>query len=217
MFISLEPAPLQGNIETLQKHVLSDHRTISPSLNVIKTYGASIIDLNKNSQNEFRSIRKLKPTIITSHQDKPRRYKRMFDRNPLTRWSPSIGEQKGTEWILIALNAQYLISGIEISTGNFKSDFPRGIKIEVAENCDVENNLTDIKFKTHYDIKEWYGAVAYTKHGYPYFAGQNDLKFRFPLPLLSQCILIEQIGKDRYFDWSVAEINIDCGDCKNVG
>ena len=211
--ISLTPAPLQVVDEKIVISNKLDNRLVSPSLSVVKSYGHSVLTVPTVSVDDFIPLKRFKPTIKTSHKNKERAHKRMLDRNLKTRWSPGYGKQTGDEWVFVKLAEQKSIKGIMLLTGNFRSDFPRGLSIQSAELCSADSPFEEIQFKDLVMIPSWQGSISHTKNGYPYYTGQEKVIVVFPEEHASQCILIKQTASEPNFDWSVAEIKLLCPNC----
>jgi hypothetical protein len=99
--------------------------------------------------------------------------------------------------------------GLKLSIGAFKSDFPRGLRVSTFKSCPTIN---DFQFTPHSDKIElfkanpWQGTIEFTQAGLPYFAPQTRVIARFKSALDLQCLLIEQLGIDPHYDWSIAEM-----------
>ncbi|MCB0310154.1 MAG: hypothetical protein KDD42_02895 [Bdellovibrionales bacterium] len=181
----------------------------SPSFMVLREAGLEAA-LEKVALEEL-SLRRLKANIIASHNSIPRRIKHLSDNNLTTRWSAQHGAQNGDEWLLITWQQAITLSGIKLDTGAYKSDFPRGIEISLYNKCSVDplddhpNSVPLLSFLQ----KDWQGPIEHTKAGYPFFGAQSDVTIRFnrKIPDVT-CLLVKQIGRNTYFDWSVAEVRL---------
>ena len=191
--------------EVLDTKFLSNHSSIvSPSLNVFR-----------NSQLWDQAVFSSKLTTILEGKDanlkiltypgvSDKMLQHLVDGNLNTRWASKTGTQHGNEWIKVELPSAKTIVGVEIPTGKFTTDFPRGIDVLVSATC--SDNFSS--YKLVYRAASWQGPIDLTESGYPYFGGQQDVRFRFYSPETAKCLLIKQTAVEAYFDWSVAEINL---------
>lgn len=127
------------------------------------------------------------------------------DDNGSTRWSPKIGVQDGKNWLLLKFPKRVpTIRGIQVDSGIFFSDFARGIRISAAEHC---NSKDDGTFTTLAEHQRWEGSLATTqKASLPYFEHRYLTKIYFAGASTAQCYLIESIGKNSDYDWSIASL-----------
>lgn len=126
----------------------------------------------------------------------------LFDRDNKTRWSPGTSTQTGTEWLMLELVQPQKIVGIELLTGEYATDFPRGINIKVGKTCDLDKMLVVQSFPS------WQGNPEFTPAGFPYFSPQSSVRIFFESEMEANCIRIEQTGQSGNFDWSVAEVKL---------
>lgn len=126
----------------------------------------------------------------------------LLDKNEVTRWSPNSGKQSGTEWIQIELTEPHRVLGIELQTGNFHTDFARGLKIRAGIDC----SATSLKVLSNFP--NWQGHPKFTPKGYPYFSGQSEVLVFFTEEVEAACFRIEQTGKSDHYDWSVADFRL---------
>ena len=122
------------------------------------------------------------------------------DGDPKTRWTTGQSAQHGDEIVEIIFNTPTLVGGIELDTGEFTTDFPRGL--EVTGTSATKDGTTCAA-----SFPSWQGSVARTPKGSLYFTGQHEVQVIFPAPCLLKSISIKQTGKAT-FDWSIAEIRI---------
>ena len=181
--------------------------TTSPSYAVLKKTGLwplFISDIISHWQ--FSSLLREKPVISTSHVGADP-VSHIYDRNIGTRWSPGGGLQRGDEWIYVFLPEPQHIHGIELVTGPFHTDFPRGLRISIGRNCPTKiTRPVDVPLQTITNIPAWEGSLTMTMNGYPYFGGQGGGRIYFKRPHVVRCLLIEQTGSINSFDWSIAEL-----------
>ena len=133
----------------------------------------------------------------------------LFDKKLDTRWHTK--KQKGNEWIHLNFKREKRIHGIAVRTGRFSSDFPRMIKISGSESCEYKH-IQSLSETAHYaelyPANKWVGALKFTESGLPYLTSEGVVNVLFTNWHKVHCVLIEQIGKEDYFDWSVAEIKL---------
>ena len=122
------------------------------------------------------------------------------DGDPKTRWTTGQSAQHGDEIVEITFNTPILVGGIELDTGEFTTDFPRGL--EVTGTSATQDGTTCAA-----SFPSWQGSVTRTPKGSLYFTGQHEVQVIFPAPCLLKSISIKQTGKAT-FDWSIAEIRI---------
>ena len=122
------------------------------------------------------------------------------DGDPKTRWTTGQSAQHGDEIVEIIFNTPILVGGIELDTGEFTTDFPRGL--EVTGTSATKDGTTCAA-----SFPSWQGSVTRTPKGSLYFTGQHEVQVIFPAPCLLKSISIKQTGKAT-FDWSIAEIRI---------
>ena len=123
-----------------------------------------------------------------------------FDYSTKTRWSSNSSGQHGKEWLQLACQRPLTLEGIELATARWHSDFPRGLRVLSADSCQGP-------WRVVYENPSWQGAVRLDQ-GYPVFHGQNDVRIFFGKEISGHCFRFEQIGRDRRFDWSVAEVRL---------
>lgn len=165
----------------------------SPSQAVIKNNGLVYL-LNKDlleNKKIYRNIKILKPTL-TSNYGKESLHN-LLSKNPNKRYATFKGKQDGDEWIQIATKDKNEILGIELDTGNFKTDFPNTIEVK-----DCSNNL----IKAQKNL----GNITYTAKGLPYYAGQNKMTILFDKAINANCLKIFQTGKNKHYEWSLTQI-----------
>ena len=124
----------------------------------------------------------------------------LTDGDPKTRWTTGQSAQHGDEIVEITFNTPILVGGIELDTGEFTTDFPRGL--EVTGTSATQDGTTCAA-----SFPSWQGSVTRTPKGSLYFTGQHEVQVIFPAPCLLKSISIKQTGKAT-FDWSIAEIRI---------
>jgi hypothetical protein len=181
----------------------SEHRTsilASPSLLLTSEKGFSAIERLKSLTNTTKiSVRELKGTITSFQKASDTKIrKRLSDDNDETRWSPSRGAQYGDEWLRIELPTLSAIEGVELLTGRYFTDFPRGVRVE---QCSDPNHPL-------VEIQNWKGSLELSTQGYPYYGSEHQCRVLFKETISTQCFIIRQIGTDPHFDWSVSELRL---------
>jgi hypothetical protein len=128
----------------------------------------------------------------------------ILDINPTTRWSSGTGQQTGNEWIEIVFNQPQLIKGLSLDTGDFTSDFPRALNIEIEKSLPLDDS--SLHFNETIFNQAWLGPLRFTEDGYPFFGSQSEVEIVFPEVKEIQRIKIAQTGKSKNFDWSIATL-----------
>lgn len=125
-----------------------------------------------------------------------------MDGNPRTRWSSGGGKQSGAEVFELQFfpGQERKLPLLRLDLGYFPSDFPRGLRTEVR---DVEGQICEVRVEN-----PWEGALLISESGYPYFGPQQEVLLRFLGECLAQKVSIRQIGRDKHFEWSIAEIQL---------
>jgi hypothetical protein len=180
---------------------LANNLVISPSYFANSTY-YSASHFNDLNFSEI-PIKDLDATVQASNH--PELIAQLKDGDPSTRWSPSIGKQLGTEWLAIKFSAPVTFNGVILNTGNFFSDFPRGLSISSAEHCEDDSSS---QLKNIVTLSNWEGAFNRTAEGLAYFGPQNRVNVIFPNSETISCLKINQTGITTNYDWSVAELGL---------
>jgi hypothetical protein len=158
----------------------------------------------------FEPLGRSDVSVTASHnaEDIPK----LFSRDSLERWSPGQGAQRGDEWLLLRFPEIQRLDGIELFLGPYVTDFPRGLRMKSAPECDAESKLPQqgesSLFSAVTNYPAWYGGLEFTPHGLPYFKGRYSVKVYFPATIQSRCILIEQTAASVGTDWSVAGLRV---------
>lgn len=126
----------------------------------------------------------------------------ILDRDKKSRWSAGNGMQKGTEWLSFEFFNPQKIIGVELQTGNFPTDFPRGLTVKAGPSCD------SAALETISRNENWQGNPEFTSEGFPYFSAQSSVKVFFAKEIEVACLRIEQTAKNEAFDWSIAEFRL---------
>lgn len=188
---------------------LLEKTLVSPSHAVLKKTGVWPLSISSSIRHwKFSSLLREQPHLQASTPGVAP-LSNLNDRDLATRWSPGGGEQKGDEWIYVHFRESMLLLGLELATGGFHTDFARGIRIAVGQECIEQYDATKRDtLTTVYEEPHWEGSIAMTDEYYPYFSGQGGGRIFFTAPMQVHCLLIEQIGQVQGFDWSVAELRV---------
>ncbi len=116
------------------------------------------------------------------------------------RWSSRRGRQVGDEVLTIAFHQPTSLRGVELDSGTYFTDFPRGIEI-LGGPCD--QNQARVLFSA----PSWQGSLAFTPQGYPYLASRATVKALFNNEEQVSCLFVRQTGK-ALVDWSVSRVRI---------
>lgn len=179
---------------------------VSPSYKMIANHGAWLLEKEHQSR-AFQVVDIKGCTIYSSHRGDL--VKLSHDGRQHSRWSPHLSRQNGDEWLAIICPSPIRMGALELSPGTFYSDFPRGIRVSVANSCSHEPGSRVLgDWHEVYNQPHWLGPLYFTENGYPHYGRQWNVKLKFIDEHEGRCVLIEQIGKEPHFDWSVAEINV---------
>lgn len=205
-------------------HDLGDNRRkieklLSPSYAVYKLRGRSLLESEKRfKQRDFQAPGPVK--VRFSSRGGAELAAAVTDGNPQTRWFAGGGRQTGKEWLLVDLGSARALDGIELSTGGFVTDYPRGIAVYTLDDCGVESSkvlsLAEAKSPV-FEERDWQGPVLFSSEGLPYFGTQNYVKIVFPKTIESTCLLFRQTQRDSNYDWSVAELRLLSPSAEDAG
>lgn len=120
------------------------------------------------------------------------------------RWSSRRGAQHGDEWIQLSFKESTEASGLVLATGKFPTDYPRGVRIITAPQCERISKEGEIVF----EADPWMGPIRFTSEGAPYYGPESDVVIRFLRTSRFGCLKIEQRGRSDHFDWSVTGIRL---------
>ena len=187
----------------------------SPSLYLLRTVGVKSLSGQREAARlglHFHAIPAGAVMISASHDNDPKKLRFLTDRRrDKRRWSAGKGFQSGDEKLHLFFTHPTRLSGVKLFSGEFTSDFPRGLRISTARRCSMHMPGAKVIRKNYSlasALSSWQGQVKFTPAGYPYFGGQDKVQVYFPESIEARCLLIEQIGKDASFDWSVTEIEV---------
>lgn len=211
--------PLRAGVSISEKNIsfISDAKAFalndelkrvinSPSLYLFKTQGLWLASSQEKINNlVFTPLMQLGEVIDAFPKQSENELSLAADGNLRTFWTSRSGGQKGKEWLLIKLEKETSIQGIELQAGRSYTDFPRGFRISFGDECDIGKKNS---FKLVYEAGDWPGVVRYTSDGFPYYSDQSLVQVSFDTSEKTSCILIEQTKDNVSFDWTVAEIGL---------
>jgi hypothetical protein len=116
------------------------------------------------------------------------------------RWSSRRGRQLGDEVLTVAFHQPTALRGVELDSGNYYTDFPRGVEI-LGGPCDQSQAAV------LFSAPSWQGSLAFTPHGYPYLSSRSTVKALFNSEQQVSCLFVRQTGK-ALFDWSVSRVRV---------
>lgn len=192
----------------LRKRELDNKILISPSYYMVREFGAGILELRARLDKlRAVSIKDLASEVRFSHFSTQKSISKVSDGNLHTRWASKKGAQLGDEWFSLRFREPLELDGIELATGDYTTDFPRGVRVSYAAECDqnVDASQSTV-WNLAYEAISWQGSIHFTASGHPYHGGQAEVRIVFNKPIVARCVLVEQIGKEKTFDWSVAEV-----------
>lgn len=171
---------------------------VSPSFNLITKDGLFVLkDREKIEKAEFLQL----PFKAKASKNNENISEILSDNNPRSRWAEKNGKQTGSEWLELEFEEPKALDGLELSTGVYRHDFPRGLTIKYGDTC--SKNMQQI-----YQTKDFQGALRYTKQGHPYYGAQSDVKIYFEKRIFAKCIRVEQTAEGAPFDWSVSRVRV---------
>lgn len=179
----------------------------SPSFAVVARRGMHILgERNAREALNFQPISAFHGTVSASKN--PDAVAQLADERESTRWTTATGRQTGEEWILLRTPLPIALQAVRLRSGRFFTDFPRGVELRTAASCDDAAPIEIEHFQSIDREERTEGAIHYTAEGFPYFGDQYSSILFTPKPVLTNCILVRQIGNDGHFDWSVAELDL---------
>jgi hypothetical protein len=54
----------------------------------------------------------------------------------------------------------------------------------------------------------WHGTLRFSPRGYLYLSQRADVRAHFTKTIQLGCMLLEQIGHEPYYDWSIVELRL---------
>jgi len=172
---------------------------ISPSAGLIAREGMwSVMEAKPREPTRSKTLPPEVLRIETSHRMED--IAAMTDGDRKTRWSAKRGNQRGDEYVRFIFSTPQTLTGIELDTGAYATDYPGGIRLTAHARCD-DSAPSDIV-----TAHEWLGPVRYTPAGLPFYGPAADVEIRFPAPVVVGCLDVYQTLPGRRFDWSIAEV-----------
>ena len=114
-----------------------------------------------------------------------------------TRWSTR-GPQKAGDWLQVDLPEATVLAGVELDLGRFSTDYPRGLRVEVADESGA--------FVPVPAGPRFVGPLGWTGT-HLLRDGVDRVVVSFP-PVHARSLRLVQTGADPVFDWSVAELRL---------
>ncbi len=187
-------------------YLLAHPQLVSPSWYVYRHFNFSpATDKIEQSVRHTPGFSEL--TVEASAQNEAIIFGQMLDDKRDTRWSPNAGRQDGSEWVRYNFFKPMIIRGIELSTGTFVTDFPRGLRITASTQCDGSGPILPASQRL-FEQRSWQGPLRFTNDGFPYFGGEHIVEAIFDAPTSVGCLVVAQIGHEPHFDWSIAEMSL---------
>jgi hypothetical protein len=209
LLIVAQASQTRGYPYDLRRYSYDSVTEISPSAAVVKHVAQAISAdssemLKRPLLQDFtpsaQSLGKFSASLKTSVNPLQGALAAVTDGDPATRWTTGQSAQHGEEIVEITFDTPTMVGGIELDTGNFTTDFPRGLEV-TSTNATQDSTTCSASFPS------WQGSVTRTPKGSLYFTGQHEVQVIFPAPCLLKSISIKQTGT-AIFDWSIAEIKI---------
>ena len=196
------PAPTQELI------TLSPNLLFTPSRVVVEQSTEQVVSTLRNRESVLHPIASFDATITASANTPDAR--KLIDPPPGWRWTSGGGAQRGTEWLAVRVAQPELISGITIDSGDYLSDFARGISVLGTPSCPPDWDPAHgqlIRAEPLATIDHWRGPIAVTPKGLLYYGPLTKMTVFFARPTTMQCLLIRQTGTAPY-DWSIMKIGL---------
>ena len=196
---------LTQTVKASTPHLLNALR--SPSATILRQYSTNLVQLSSHlarteevMRSRPRNAKSLGATIAIAPAPSEEKLTLSRKTDPQERISPLSGSQTGEELLTVSFPREINIRGIELNTGRYFSDYPRGIRVS-GGNCSSSDPTTIVS------IDEWHGALRQTPSGLPYYDVPHNVVIIFPRDHRVQCLYVRQTGKAAV-DWSIAKINI---------
>ncbi|NLF25311.1 MAG: hypothetical protein GX589_06600 [Deltaproteobacteria bacterium] len=184
---------------------------ISPSYAMLRNEGLwPVLAYEELKDTSFKPVSEAHTLYVDSSGNKARKLLNLTGKHA-RRWSLKKGRQEGDEWLAVYFKKPQPLRGVELYLGDFKHDFPRGVRLSFKAECHPEEDLKPEAFKGYtlaLEIPKWQGAPGFTPQGHPYYSAQSNVKLFLRKPLRAQCLHIQQIAKEPNFDWSLVELRL---------
>jgi hypothetical protein len=116
------------------------------------------------------------------------------DGDLLTRWD-SGSPQRGTETVIVSLDARATVDGVTLSSGPYIGEFPRALAIDISDAGGEWKRV-------------WTGRTGATAvEGALSDPRAVPLRFVFE-PVIARSIRLRQTGSDPQFHWAIAELGV---------
>lgn len=198
----------QRSQDTPQQSFPVRARLVSPSFRLLNEYGLRPLQEPELFQNPQYISPLLTPAVTAwTNQDE---VGNLFDGRDDTRWSAGAPSQRGGEWLHLYFEEAVELAGIELATGAWRWDFPRGLELRYLSSCpSAEYHQQHLgAYQTLLPAHSWQGKVEFTPDQFPYYGGQDHVQLIFPENATVQCLMIRQTQSHPHFQWSVAELRL---------
>ena len=125
--------------------------------------------------------------------------RRAIDGNERTRWSTGRPQQPG-DWFVMRFDRPLEVLRVELSVGQYRADFPRGLRVESSED--------GVNFAPVFSQPVWAGPWKTTPLGYPYFGSQSEVTVDFAVTVKTRALRFVQAGEEATYDWTIAEVKL---------
>lgn len=162
-------------------------------------YGDWIIDEKKRKLRSPESLKQVglegcSSSVVTGEQ-----VAQVIDGNLKTFWR-SAGPQGGQEGLEISCARRQKMGVLEISSGQYKTDFPRGVLLDVYREGEG--------WLRAFSQSEWYGNLEFNREGFPYLGSQEHVFIYLPEIMEWDKLRVSQVGQHAMFSWTVAELRV---------
>jgi hypothetical protein len=182
----------------------------SPGLYLIRKRGLNAWQNFIDDKNlVFQDLEELTPEL--SVFNKTAELDKILDRDVTTRARIGVTPQSGQDALLIKFKKPIDLVGLWLRNDTFTSDYPRALRISVAEDCPLEAVRDRTQFKNLtvvFEHLDWEGAVRLSPAGVPFFGPITEIKITFKPQESVRCLLAEQPRIEPRYDWSVTGVQI---------
>ncbi|MGH7858247.1 MAG: discoidin domain-containing protein, partial [Candidatus Binatia bacterium] len=127
---------------------------------------------------------------------------RAVDGDRSTRWGTGEPQRPG-QFFEIDFGEERLLGAIELDLGEFRTDYPRGLRAAVSRD--------GRSWSTVFVREPWLGEVAWAD-GFAFHDGGESGRVRIPLGgAAARWLKLEQTRTTSLYDWSIAEICVRGG------
>ncbi len=182
----------------------------SPGLYLIRKRGLNAWQNFIDDKNlVFQDLEDLSPEISVFNNSAD--LSKIIDRDVTTRARIGVTPQSGQDALLIKFKKPTDLVGLWLRNDTFTSDYPRALRISVAEDCSLDAVRDRTQFKNLtavFEHLDWEGAVRLSPAGVPFFGPITEIKVTFRPQKSVGCILAEQPKIEPRYDWSVTGVQI---------